>query len=131
MRTAAASSACTSASSSARPSSPAMTSCGRGLVDDIDVLAAAEHLKGLEAQPPVRRALAGLEVVLVAVPRADEVHLVGREPVPVPGAVGRQHVLDLVHDDALAGRPALMNAQVLVGVEPPLPVEHADLDAVM
>ena len=46
----------------------------------------------------------------------------------MPGAVRRQHVLDLVHDHALAGRSALVGAEILIGVEPALPVKHADLD---
>src|SRR5262245_52300106 len=95
--------------------------------DDIDVLAAAQHLIGFQPQPPVGRALAGLDVVLVTVPRADEMRLAVGEAVAVPGAVRPEHILDLVHDDALAGWPALMNAQVLVGVEAALPVEDADL----
>jgi hypothetical protein len=44
-----------------------------------------------------------------------------------PAAIGTEHILDLVHHDALARRPALMHAQVLVGVELALPMEHADL----
>src|ERR1700732_61363 len=136
MRTAAANSACMSASDSARPSpSEAMRSRARCGVEtsgnDIDVLAAPHHRKRLELQPPVRRAFAGHDVVFVAVPGADEMRLGLGEPLPVPGAVGPQHVLDLVHDDALARRAALMDAQVLVGVEAALPVEHADLDPVV
>ena len=41
--------------------------------------------------------------------------------------VGRQHVLDLVHDQPFAGRPTLVQAQVGVGVELALPVENADV----
>jgi len=36
-----------------------------------------------------------------------------------------------VHDDAFAGRPALMDAEILVGVERALPMKHADLFARM
>src|SRR3954464_15570872 len=98
--------------------------------DDIDVLSALHDLVAFQPQPPVGRTFAGLEIVFVAVPWADEVHLVG-ESLPVPGSVGTEYVLDLVHDDAFAGRPTLMNAEILVGVERALPVKHADLFARM
>src|ERR1700751_2409219 len=105
MRTAAASSACTSVSSSVAVSpSEAIRSRARVMVaasgDDIDVLAAAYHVKRLELEPPVGRAFAGRDVVFVAVPRAHEVRFGVGESVPVPGAVGAEHVLDFVHDDA-------------------------------
>ena len=57
--------------------------------------------------------------------------LVGGEFLAEPGLVGRQHVLDLVHDDAFAAGAALMEAEILIGVELALPVEHADLAAVV
>src|SRR4029077_17232179 len=40
----------------------------------------------------------------------------------------RKHVLDLMHEHALAGRPALMHAQILVRIELAAPAKHADLD---
>src|SRR5207302_7679575 len=48
-----------------------------------------------------------------------------------PGLVGRQHVLDLMHDDAFAGRAALVQAEILVGVETALPMEHPDFETVV
>src|SRR5262245_46769102 len=39
-----------------------------------------------------------------------------------------EHVLNLMHEHALAGRPALMHAQILVGIELAAPAKHADLD---
>src|SRR5437588_7172948 len=136
MRTAAASSACTSSSASARPSpSEAMKSCACSGAEtsgnDIDVLAAAHDRKRFELEPPVRRAFAGRDVVFVAVPRTDEMRLGRGEALAMPSAVGAEHVLDLVHDDALARGTALVNAQVLVGVVAALPVEHADLHPVV
>src|ERR1043166_2643576 len=136
MRTAAASSACTSSSARARPSpSEAMKSCARGDAatsgNDIDVLAAAHDRKRFELESPVRRAFAGGDVVFVTMPRADEVRFGRREALAVPGAIGTEHVFDLVHDDALARRAALVDAQILVGVEAALPIEHADLDPVV
>src|SRR6516162_5364534 len=132
MRTAAASSACTSPSSIA-PASPSDTIRSRARVivtasgDDIDVLAPAHHVERLELEMPVGHAFAGRDVVFVAVPRAHEVCLGVGEFVPMPGTVGAEHVLDLVHDDALARGAALMDAEILVGVILALPVEHADL----
>src|ERR1700731_1699237 len=124
MRTTAASSACTSVSSSPLPSpTEAIRSRARVMVaasgDHIDVLAAAHHIDRLELEPPVGRAFARRYVVFVAVPRAHEVCLGVGEFVPMPGAVGAEHVLDLVHDDALARGAALMDAEILVGVVAP------------
>src|SRR5262245_629580 len=53
------------------------------------------------------------------------------EGLPEPGLVGRQHVLDLVHDHAFAARSALVQAEVLVGVELALPMKDADFGAAM
>src|SRR5262249_8938343 len=84
-----------------------------------------------EAQIAVARALAGLDVVLVAVPGAHEVRLVGGETLAEPGLVGPEHILDLVHDHAFAARPALAQAEILIGVELALPMKHADLAAIV
>jgi hypothetical protein len=59
------------------------------------------------------------------------VRLVGAELLPEPGLVWAEHVLDLVHDHALAAGAALVNAEILIGVELALPVEHPDLAAVV
>src|SRR5262249_22205500 len=66
-----------------------------------------------------------------AVPGAHEMRLFRGEPLAEPGLVGREHILDLVHDHAFAARPALVQAEVLIGVELALPVEDADLAAVV
>src|SRR4051794_18736338 len=97
---------------------------------DIDVFPAPHDVERLEPQPPVRRALAGFQIVLVAMPGADEMNFVGKL-LAMPGAVGAKHILDLVHDDAIARRAALVHAEILVGVEFSLPAEHADLEPVM
>ena len=89
--------------------------------------AAADDIVFLQAQPPVGGAFAGLDVVFVAVPRADEVHPLLGELLPDPGLVRADHVLNLVHDQPLAGRTALVQAHVGVGVELAAPVEHADV----
>src|SRR5262249_57620923 len=63
----------------------------RTLRDDENVVAAPHDVEFLQLEPPVADAFAGLELVLVAVPRADEMHLVG-EDLPLIGAVGADHV---------------------------------------
>src|SRR5262245_2046999 len=98
----------------------------RTLRDDENVVAAPHDVEFLQTQPPVADAFAGLELELVAVPRADEMHLVG-EGLALIGAVGRDHVDHAVDHDALAGRPAGMDAYVAVGEIRPILVEHADL----
>ena len=81
-----------------------------------------------QLEPAIADAFAGREVVFVAVPRTDEMHVGLGEFLPHEGPIGRKHVLDLVHDHALAGRATLVHAQIFVGVELALPAEHADLD---
>src|SRR5262245_43643038 len=81
--------------------------------DDKNVVAAPHDVEFLQLEPPVADAFAGLELVLVAVPRADEMYLVG-EDLPLIGAVGGDHVGHAVDHDALAGRSAGMDAIVAV-----------------
>src|SRR5215471_15423810 len=99
--------------------------------DDIDVLPAPDDVEAFEFQASIGGALAGFQVVFIAVPRADEMDVRLREFLPDPSAVRSEHILDLVHDDAFAGRPTLMHAEVLIGVELALPVEHANLAPLM
>src|SRR5476649_2200167 len=94
--------------------------------NDIDILPAPEHRKAFQFQLTVGGAFAGFQIVFVAMPRADEMNFISRKLLPAPGPVGSNHILDLVHHHAFAGRSALMHAQVLIGVEFPLPMEHAD-----
>src|ERR1051325_3061695 len=96
--------------------------------DDVDVLAAPYHLVLAQLELAVAAELAGLHVVFVAVPRADEVQVVA-EGLPLVGAVGRDDVDHLVDQQPLAGRAALMDAQIAVGVEAAAGEEHADLVA--
>src|SRR5947209_8401757 len=91
--------------------------------DDVELFAALHDRIRLQAQFAVSRALAGLDVVFVAVPRAHEMRLVGGEFLAEPALVRRQHVLDLMHDDAFASWAALMQAEIPVGVEIALPME--------
>src|SRR5215813_5441221 len=99
--------------------------------DDVEIGAAAHDLIRSEPQRAVACTFAGLDVVLVAMPGADEVCFVGGELLAEPGLVGAEHVLDLVHDHALAAGAALVEAEILISVELALPVEHSDLAAVV
>src|SRR5262245_10517110 len=98
----------------------------RTLRDDENVVAAPHDVEFLQTQPPVADAFAGPELELVAVPRADEMHLVG-EGLPLIGAIGGDHVDHAVDHDALAGRSAGMDAVVAVSEIGAVLVEHADL----
>src|ERR1700686_4533284 len=97
------------------------------LGDDIKILAFLHGLVLFQLHLAVADALAGLHVVFHAVPRADEVHLVFGEEQPHRGLVGTQPLLDLGDGQALAGRAALVQAEIAVGVEFALMAEHADL----
>src|SRR6202035_4372144 len=97
------------------------------LGDDIKILAFLHGLVFLQLHLAVADALAGLHVVFHAVPRADEVHLVFGEEQAHRSLVGTQPLLDLGDGQAFAGRAALVQAEIAVGVEFALVAEHADL----
>jgi len=56
---------------------------------------------------------------------------IARKFLAQPTAIGTDHVIDLVHHDAFAGRPALMNAQVLISIELALPMENTDFSPIV
>src|SRR5438876_7216694 len=95
------------------------------LNDDEDIVAAPDDVELFQSQPPVADAFAGLQLVFITVPRADEMNLV-RERLPLIGAVRRDHVDHAVDHNSLAGRPAGMDAGVAVGEVGAVLVEHAD-----
>src|SRR5262245_11358339 len=103
----------------------------RGLVaalgEDIDLVSLLHHLVLAQLQFPVGDALAGLHVVFHAVPGTDEVHLGLREVETLRGHVRTQPLLDLGDGEAFAGRAALMQAEIAVGVELAFVPEHPDL----
>src|SRR5215204_6083097 len=72
--------------------------------------------------------LAGPHVVLVAVPRAHDVQLIG-EVVAQASLPGVETLHHAIHQLALADGAAGMHAAVLPGVEPAAHAEDADLDA--
>src|SRR5262245_30938694 len=95
------------------------------LNDDEDIVAAPDDVELFQPQPPVADAFAGLQLVFITVPRADEMDLV-RERLALIGAVRRDHVDHAVDHEPLAGRPAGMEAGVAVGEVGAVLVEHAD-----
>src|SRR5580704_16036932 len=97
------------------------------LGDDIKILAFLHGLVFLQLHLAVADALAGLHVVFHAMPRTDEVHLVFGEEQAHRSLVRAQPLLDLGDGQAFAGRAALVQAEIAVGVEFALVAEHADL----
>src|ERR1700724_2746919 len=97
------------------------------LGDDIKILAFLHGLVFLQPHLAVADALAGLHVIFHAVPRTDEVHLVFGEEQAHRGLVGTQPLFDLGDGQAFAGRAALVQAEIAVGVKFALVAEHADL----
>src|SRR5262245_14278803 len=93
---------------------------------DEDFVAALDHLVLAELQLAIADALAGLEIVLIAVPRAGEMHVVA-EGLPFVGLIRVEDVHHVVDQDALAGRPASMHAVIRIGVVVAVLEEHADL----
>src|SRR5262245_19347313 len=73
------------------------------LRDDIDVVSPLHDLVAAQLELAVGDAFAGLDVVLVAVPRADEVRLGVGEVEALRGLVGQDPLFDLGDDQALAG----------------------------
>src|SRR5258708_17518445 len=98
------------------------------LNDEEDIFAAPNDVEVFQSQPPVADAFARLQLVLVTVPRADEMNLV-RERLALIGAVRRDHIDHAVDHEPLAGRPASMHAGVAVGEVGATLVEHADFRA--
>src|SRR5262249_44292557 len=75
------------------------------LRDDINVVSLLHHLVASQLEPAIGDAFAGLDVVFVAVPGADEVGLGVREVEALRGLVGHDALFDLGDDQPLAGRP--------------------------
>src|ERR1700722_10018405 len=97
------------------------------LGDDIKLISFLHGLVFLQLHLAIADAFAGLHVVFHAVPRTNEVHLVFGEEQAHRSLVGTQPLLDLGDGQAFAGRAALVQAEIAVGVEFALVAEHADL----
>ena len=81
-----------------------------------------------QPRPWIARMEAGADVELEAVPRADHVHLVLENDMPLLVRSGGDDLLDLGDHLALAGRPAHVRAMVEVGEELAAELEHRDLE---
>src|SRR5262245_46859734 len=98
--------------------------------DDIDVAVLLIELRRAQPEPVGSLVDAGLEVELVAVPRAHDVGralVVGERP---DRAVVGDRLAHALVDPALADRALPVRALVVPGHEPPVDLEHAHLDAV-
>src|SRR6516225_4067816 len=108
-----------------RKSAPDHARGKASLNDDEDIFAAPNDVELFQSQPPVADAFAGLQLVFITVPGADEMNLVG-ERLPLIGADRRDHVDHAVDHEPLAGRSAGVHADVAVGEVGAVLVEHAD-----
>src|SRR5579862_3768899 len=84
---------------------------------DKDLAVADLDLDRLQPYGGVARVAAGLEIELVAMPRANDVAPAGEARAEALH-LGRQQLLDAVEDLALADRAAGMRARVLVRHDP-------------
>src|SRR6266404_1361350 len=97
------------------------------LRDDINLVSLLHHLVAPQLELAVGDAFAGLDVVFVAVPRAHEMRF-GVGEIQTLGRLVRHDPLFHRRDDhALAGRSALVQAIIAVGVEFAAILEDADL----
>src|SRR5580704_11182722 len=97
------------------------------LGDDIKILAFLHRLVLFQLHLAIADALAGLHVVFHAVPGADEVHLIFGEIQAHGGLVRPQPLFDFGDGQAFTGRPALVQAEIAVGINLAVMATHADL----
>src|SRR5680860_1645047 len=97
---------------------------------DIDLVPSRRDVVTAQAPLGVSGELAGLDVVLPTVPRADDVDLLFGEPLTQATLVLRHHRLDLAHHHALADRTAHVQAVVLQRVEATVVAQDDHLPAV-
>src|SRR4029079_3557443 len=96
------------------------------LGEDIHLIPFLDDLVAAQSQLAVGDTFAGLHVVFVAVPEAAEMHLGVGEIESFGRLVRAQPLFDLGNGQAFAGRAALMQAVIRVGVEFALVFEHPD-----
>src|SRR5262249_44545605 len=89
---------------------PSFAGAAISACDDIDVLPTPHDFQVFLLQLAIGNAFTCLEIIFVAMPWADEVNFVVGKSLPHPAAIGTNNVFNLVHDDALAGRSALVDA---------------------
>src|SRR6516165_2647761 len=97
------------------------------LGEDIDLVSLLYDLIFLQFQTAVGHAFAGLHIIFHAMPRADEIHVGLGEIKTHRGLVRPQPLLDARDGEPLAGRSALVQTEIRIGVKRALVAEHADL----
>src|ERR1700688_337690 len=97
---------------------------------DKDFAIGNTHIQRSQAKPRIALMASGLDIELVAVPRADDVGLSLREYKAAALAIGGNVLFDPRQDFTLANRAAHVRANISVGAELPLDVKHANFDAV-
>src|SRR5205807_3510247 len=95
----------------------------------IGLTVANPHIEPAQPEAPVGGALAGLQVVLPAVPGTGDAHLVVGEPLAADSPVGQDHLLVPADDLPRADRAALVPTPVLVGVQAAVDHEDPELHA--
>src|SRR6266581_1889398 len=97
------------------------------LGDNIELISLLHDLVAPEPELAIGDALAGLHIVLIAMPWADEVEGVLGEIESARGLVGHDRLLDFGDGQAFAGGAALMQAIIAVSVVLTSLAEDADL----
>src|SRR4029079_16071670 len=83
---------------------------------DIDRSVSFDDIELLQTNGAIADVDAVLEMELVRVPRADDMHVLAIVILAQDGAIGPEHVEHLRHQHAFAHRPALVRAVIAVGV---------------
>src|SRR5258708_34489854 len=94
---------------------------------DINLVPFLDHFVFTQLELAVGDAFAGLDVILIAVPGAHEVEFGLGEIQALRGLVGHDALFDFGDGEPLAGRSALVQAVVAIGIESAVFPEHADL----
>src|SRR5262249_516552 len=95
---------------------------------DENIFPAPDHFVFAQPELAVADAFAGFELVFVAVPRPNEIHIV-TERLALKGAVGRNDTPHPVDQQPFTSRPARMQAIIAVGIEGAVLEEPPDLVA--
>src|SRR4026208_2416803 len=114
---------------SAQAAAMSLASAAKASGADIDFIASLDPLVFLEAMLWIDHMGAVREVELPAVPRADDMHVVLVEGLAEMDAARADLLHHLRQLEPLARRPALMRAEIAVGVVAALMADDADLDA--
>src|SRR5260370_26036500 len=93
---------------------------------DINLVPFLDHFVFAQLELAVGDAFAGLDIILIAVPRAHEVELGIGEIQALRGLIGHDALFHLSDGQPLAGRSALVQAVVAVGIKGAVFPEHTD-----